>query len=71
MYHSKIDLHIINKFAGTKYGMMSMKVILTTLIRTFVFKVNQTIEIDQIKLNTGIAISTVEPLKVKFEKRNI
>ena len=71
MYHSKIDLHIINKLAGQKYAMMSMKVVLTTLIRTFVFKVNKRIEIDQIKLNLDAILSTVEPLKVKFEKRNL
>jgi len=50
--------------------MISMKVILTTLIRTFIFKVNKSIEINEIKLQTDIVLSTIEPLKVKIEKRN-
>jgi len=50
--------------------MMSMKVILATLIRTFVFKVNKSIEINEIKLQTDIVLSTTKPLKVKFEKRD-
>ncbi|XP_039304511.1 cytochrome P450 4g15 isoform X2 [Solenopsis invicta] len=56
---------------GMKYAMFSMKVILTTLIRTFVFKVNQRIEIDKIKLNMNLVLSTVEPLKIILEKRKL
>ncbi|XP_018400947.1 PREDICTED: cytochrome P450 4C1-like [Cyphomyrmex costatus] len=56
---------------GAKYAMMSMKVILATLIRMFVFKLNHSIEIDKIKLNSDIVLSTVEPLKIKIEKRNL
>jgi len=49
--------------------MISMKVILAaSLIRTFVFKVNKTIEINKIKLHTNIVLSTIKPLKVKIEK---
>ncbi|XP_011703410.1 PREDICTED: cytochrome P450 4g1-like [Wasmannia auropunctata] len=54
---------------GIKYGIMSMKVILATLIRTFIFKVNKSIEIDKIKLSFDVVISPVEPFKVKIEKR--
>jgi len=51
--------------------MISMKVILASLIRTFVFKVNKTIEINEIKLQTDIVLSTVESLKAfKIEKRD-
>ena len=51
MYHDKIDC-ITNKVSctGMKYAMMSMKVVLATLIRTFVFKVKQKVSIDNIKL---------------------
>ncbi|CAL1678463.1 unnamed protein product [Lasius platythorax] len=56
---------------GMKYAMISMKVILATLIRTFMFKVNESIQIDKIKLNMDITLSTVEPIKVKIEKRNL
>jgi len=50
--------------------MISMKVILATLIRTFVFKVNKNIEINDIKLQTDILLSTIVPLKAKIEKRD-
>ncbi|XP_018364624.1 PREDICTED: cytochrome P450 4C1-like [Trachymyrmex cornetzi] len=56
---------------GLKYAMMSMKVILATLIRTFVFKLNQSIEIDKIKLNSDISLSIDEPIKIRIEKRNL
>jgi len=50
--------------------MISMKVILATLIRTFVFKVNKSIGINEIKLQTDIILSTIEPLKIKIKKRD-
>ncbi|CAL1685468.1 unnamed protein product [Lasius platythorax] len=56
---------------GMKYAMISTKVILATLIRTFVFKVDQSIQIDKIKLNIDIALHNVEPIKVKIEKRDL
>ncbi|CAL1678466.1 unnamed protein product [Lasius platythorax] len=56
---------------GMKYAMISMKVMLATVIRTFMFKVDKSIEIDKIKLNMDITLSTVEPIKVKIEKRNL
>ncbi|XP_012214721.2 cytochrome P450 4C1-like [Linepithema humile] len=55
---------------GQKYAMISMKVILATLIRTFEFKVDKNIKIDEIKLNTDITMCTVDPLKVKIKKRD-
>ena len=54
-----------------KYAMISMKIILATLIRTFMLKVDKCIEIDKIKLNFDITLSTVEPIKVKIEKRDL
>ncbi|XP_011702968.1 PREDICTED: cytochrome P450 4C1-like [Wasmannia auropunctata] len=56
---------------GPKYAMISMKVILATLIRTFAFKVDKSVEINKIKLRTDILLSTVEPLKVRIEKREL
>ncbi|XP_029173947.1 cytochrome P450 4V2-like isoform X4 [Nylanderia fulva] len=54
-----------------QYAIMSMKVILTTLIRTFVFKVENSIQIDKIKLTVDLVLSTVEPLKIQIEKRDM
>jgi len=52
-----------------KYGMMSLKVILATLVRTFVFKVNKSIEINEIKLKFDMTLNTEKSLKVKIEER--
>ena len=54
-----------------QYAIMSMKVILATLIRTFVFKVEKSIQIDKIKLTVDLTLCPVEPLKVKIEKRDM
>ncbi|KAG5311951.1 CP4C1 protein, partial [Pseudoatta argentina] len=54
---------------GLKYAMISMKVILATLIRTFVFKLNQSIEIDKIKLISDILLSLDKSIKIRIEKR--
>ncbi|KYM83251.1 Cytochrome P450 4C1 [Atta colombica] len=56
---------------GTKYAMISIKVILATLIRTFVFKVDKSIQIRNIKLKTDITLSTIEPLKIRIKKRDL
>jgi len=50
--------------------MISMKVILATLIRTFVFKVNKNIQINEIKLQMDMTLAPVKPIKVKIEKRD-
>ena len=63
------QIFIIDKFAGLKDAMISMKVILATLIRTFVFKLNQSIEIDKIKLISDILLSLDESIKIRIDKR--
>ncbi|XP_029156093.1 cytochrome P450 4C1-like isoform X2 [Nylanderia fulva] len=55
---------------GVKFAMISMKVILATLIRTFVFKVDKSIPIDKIKLKFEVLLAPTQPLKVKIERRN-
>ncbi|XP_011643507.1 cytochrome P450 4V2-like [Pogonomyrmex barbatus] len=56
---------------GMNYGMIAIKVILATLVRAFVFKVDKSIDIKDIELNAYIMLSTIKPLKVKIEKRNL
>ncbi|XP_072763819.1 cytochrome P450 4C1-like isoform X2 [Anoplolepis gracilipes] len=56
---------------GMNYAMISLKVVLATLIPTFVFKVDKIIPIDKIKLNTDITLYSVEPLEVKIENRDL
>ncbi|KAL6264444.1 hypothetical protein P5V15_004553 [Pogonomyrmex californicus] len=56
---------------GMNYGMIAIKVILATLVRAFIFKVDKSIDIKDIQLNTYIILSTIKPLEVKIEKRNL
>ncbi|XP_025264931.1 cytochrome P450 4g15-like [Camponotus floridanus] len=56
---------------GMKYAMILIKVVLATLIRTFIFKVDKRIQIDEIKLNMDVTLSSVEPIEVKIEKREL
>lgn len=55
---------------GKKFAMISIKVIIATLIRTFEFKIEKRLKIDEIKLQMDLFISSVEPLKIKLEKRH-
>ncbi|KAL0101837.1 hypothetical protein PUN28_019170 [Cardiocondyla obscurior] len=54
---------------GIKYAMISMKVILATMVRTFVFKVNKSIDLKEIKLKSDLTLTVEKPLKVIIEKR--
>lgn len=47
-----------------------MKVMVATLVRTFIFKVDKKIELDEIKLNVTPLLTLINPLKVKIKKRN-
>ncbi|XP_070527169.1 cytochrome P450 4C1-like [Cardiocondyla obscurior] len=54
---------------GMKYAMISMKVILATMVRTFVFKVKKSIDLKEIKLKSDLTLTVEKPLKVIIEKR--
>ncbi|XP_036149016.1 cytochrome P450 4V2 [Monomorium pharaonis] len=57
---------------STEYAMISMKVILATLIRTFVFKVDNNMQMNVMRLTMNdLTLSTVKPLKIKIKKRDI
>lgn len=64
-------MYLTNKFVGINYAMNSMKVVLATLVRTFVFKVDEHIDIREIKLKANITLSPIEPLKIRIEKRDL
>ncbi|XP_050452058.1 cytochrome P450 4c21-like isoform X4 [Cataglyphis hispanica] len=56
---------------GIKYAMISMKVFLSTLVRTFVFKIDKSIQINEIKLHYDLMLKIGEPIKVRIEKRDL
>lgn len=53
-----------------KYAMISMKVFLATLVRTYIIKIDRNVKINEIKLKFGVVLAPMDPLKVKLEKRN-
>ncbi|XP_025158653.1 cytochrome P450 4C1-like, partial [Harpegnathos saltator] len=55
---------------GSRYGMMSMKVLISTLLRTFILKVDKRMEINEIELKIETMLASRKPLKVRIEKRN-
>ncbi|XP_029672016.1 cytochrome P450 4g15-like [Formica exsecta] len=56
---------------GMEYAMISLKVFLSTLVRTFVFKIDKSIPIDEIKFNYGVMLNFAEPIKIRIEKRDL
>ncbi|XP_025267268.1 cytochrome P450 4V2 [Camponotus floridanus] len=56
---------------GMRYAMISMKVILAVLIRTFMFKVEKSVQIDKIKLNMNLTLCSNEPIHVIMKKREL
>lgn len=48
-----------------------MKVFLATVMRTYIFKVDKSIRIDEIELKMDLTLAPFKPLKVKVEKRNL
>ncbi|XP_029677803.1 cytochrome P450 4C1-like [Formica exsecta] len=56
---------------GIKYAMTSLKVFLSTLVRTFVFKIDKSIPVDEIKFNYDLMLNFAEPIKIRIEKRDV
>ncbi|XP_050451728.1 cytochrome P450 4g15-like [Cataglyphis hispanica] len=56
---------------GGKYAMILMKVFLSTLVRTFVFKIDESIQIDQIDLYYNLLLNFAKPIKIRIEKRHL
>ncbi|XP_025162293.1 cytochrome P450 4C1 [Harpegnathos saltator] len=54
---------------GSKYGMMSIKVLISTLLRTFILKVDRKMEISEIELKIELSLTSRKPLKLRIEKR--
>ncbi|KAM0726633.1 Cytochrome P450 4C1 [Formica fusca] len=56
---------------GMKYAMISLKVLLSILVRTFVFKIDKSIPVDEIKFNYDLMLNFAEPIKIRIEKRDL
>jgi len=47
-----------------------MKAILSSLIRTFEFKIDKKIKIDEIILKMNVTLELINPIKIKIKTRN-
>ncbi|XP_044261138.1 cytochrome P450 4C1-like [Tribolium madens] len=56
---------------GFKYGMMSLKVLLATIIRKFDFKPSQYKRIEDVRLVYGMVAKPKHGVKVKLEKKSV
>ncbi|XP_046829944.1 cytochrome P450 4C1-like isoform X2 [Vespa crabro] len=55
---------------GQIFAMLEMKVIITTLIRRFIIKIDQPKAIEEIPIKMDVTIKPVKPIRLKFERRN-
>lgn len=50
--------------------MLEMTIIIATLIRKFLIKIDKPIEIAEIGVKLNITLKPAEPIRLKFERRN-
>ncbi|XP_047361038.1 cytochrome P450 4C1-like [Vespa velutina] len=55
---------------GQIFAMLEMKVIITTLIRKFIIKIDQPKAIEEISIKMDVTIKPAKPIRLKFERRN-
>ncbi|XP_032689663.1 cytochrome P450 4C1-like isoform X2 [Odontomachus brunneus] len=54
---------------GMRYAMTSMKVLIATLLRTYILKVDKKVKIEDIELKMDLVLMPMNPLKIRIEKR--
>ncbi|KAL2732085.1 cytochrome P450 4C1-like isoform X1 [Vespula squamosa] len=54
---------------GQKFAMLEMTVIIATLLRRFVIKIDRPKGIAEIGVKLSLSLKPIEPIKLKFEKR--
>ncbi|XP_032667499.1 cytochrome P450 4C1-like isoform X2 [Odontomachus brunneus] len=54
---------------GMRYAMTSMKVLLATLLRTYILKMDKKVKIEDVELKMDILLVPMKPLKIRIEKR--
>ncbi|XP_057323256.1 cytochrome P450 4C1-like [Microplitis mediator] len=54
---------------GMKYAMISMKILLATLLRNYIFMKDKHVKIEDIKIKADVTIKTFDPISVKIKRR--
>ncbi|XP_032689286.1 cytochrome P450 4C1-like isoform X2 [Odontomachus brunneus] len=54
---------------GMRYAMISMKIFLATLLRTYILKVDKKVKIEDVELKMDVVLVPMNPLKIRIEKR--
>ncbi|XP_035727798.1 cytochrome P450 4V2-like [Vespa mandarinia] len=55
---------------GQNFTMLNMTIIIATLIKRFLVKINNLIEIAEIGLKISLILKPAKPIRLKFERRN-
>ncbi|KAF7383159.1 hypothetical protein HZH68_015008 [Vespula germanica] len=55
---------------GQIFAMLEMKVIIASLLRRFIFKIDRPIAIEKILIKINISLKPASPIRLKLEKRN-
>ncbi|KAG7188272.1 hypothetical protein KM043_007938 [Ampulex compressa] len=55
---------------GMKYAMMLVKVIVATVLRTYVLKIEKFVPMEAMKLKVDISLKPAKPIKLKLARRN-
>nr|KAF7398306.1 hypothetical protein H0235_016314 [Vespula pensylvanica] len=55
---------------GQIFAMLEMKVIIASLLRRFIFKIDRPVAIEKILIKINISLKPASPIKLKLEKRN-
>lgn len=54
---------------GLKYAMMSMKILLATLLRNYIFMKDKHVNIEDIEIKAEVFLKTIDPITIKIKRR--
>ncbi|XP_044576131.1 cytochrome P450 4C1-like [Cotesia glomerata] len=54
---------------GLKYAMMSMKILLATLLRNYIFMKDKHVNIEDIEIKAEVFLKTINPITIKIKRR--
>ncbi|KAG8041890.1 hypothetical protein G9C98_007194 [Cotesia typhae] len=54
---------------GLKYAMMSMKILLATILRNYIFMKDKHVNIEDIEIKAEVFLKTIDPITIKIKRR--
>lgn len=61
---------IVFTFLGQTFAMLEMKVVIATILRRFIIKIDRPIVIEDIAVKLNITLKPAKPIALQFERRN-